>query len=66
MSKPTQHSKTPGEKKTATGEGKRGRKRKGMCLEDRPILEPNAAGFGAQEKLPTAARIELSTGCTGY
>jgi transposase len=51
MSKPTQHSKKPGEKKTAAGQGKRSRKRKGMCLEDRPILEPNAAGIdiGARE-----------------
>ena len=53
MSKPTQHSKKPGEKKTAAGQGKRSRKRKGMCLEDRPILEPNAAGIdiGAREIL---------------
>src|SRR6202166_917077 len=51
MSKPTQHSKKPGEKKTAAGQGKRGRRRKGMCLEDRPILEVNAAGIdiGARE-----------------
>src|SRR6516165_3296441 len=39
------------EEKTATGKGKRGRKRKGMCLEDRPTLEANAAGIdiGARE-----------------
>src|SRR6476661_3997474 len=51
MSKPTQHSKKPGEKKTAAGQGKRSRKRKGMCLADRPCLEPNAAGIdiGARE-----------------
>src|SRR5260370_1066766 len=51
MSKPTQQSKKPGEKKTAAGQGKRSQKRKGMCLEDRPILEPNAAGIdiGARE-----------------
>src|SRR6476646_11982616 len=51
MSKPTQHSKKPGEKKTAAGQDKRSRKRKGMCLEDRPILEPDAAGIdiGARE-----------------
>jgi len=51
MSKPTKHSKKPGAKKIATGAGKRGRKRKGMCLEDRPILEGNAAGIdiGARE-----------------
>jgi hypothetical protein len=35
----------------ATGPGKRGRKRKGMSLEDRPILEGNVAGIdiGARE-----------------
>jgi transposase len=51
MSKPKKHSKKLGEEKTAAGQGKRGRKRKGMCLEDRPILEPNAAGIdiGARE-----------------
>ena len=51
MSKPKQHSKKPGAEKIATGPGKRGRKRKGMCLEDRPILEGNAAGIdiGARE-----------------
>ena len=51
MSKQKQHSKKPGEKKTAAGKGKRSRKRKGMCLEDRPILEANAAGIdiGARE-----------------
>src|SRR5207247_10787161 len=40
-----------GEEKTRAGKGKRGRKRKGMCLEDRPILEVNAAGIdiGARE-----------------
>jgi hypothetical protein len=51
MSKPRQHSKKPGANKIATGPGKRGRKRKGMCLEDRPILGGNAAGIdiGARE-----------------
>ncbi len=51
MSKQTQHSKKPGEEKSVAGVGKRGRKRKGMCLEDRPILEANAAGIdiGARE-----------------
>jgi len=31
--------------------GKRGRRRKGMCLDDRPLLEPNAGGMdiGARE-----------------
>jgi transposase len=50
MSKPKKHSKQRGEQ-TAAGQGKRGRKRKGMCLDDRPILEPNAAGIdiGARE-----------------
>jgi transposase len=50
MSKPKKHSKQRGEQ-TAADQGKRGRKRKGMCLEDRPILEPNAAGIdiGARE-----------------
>src|SRR5208282_4104122 len=51
MSKPKKHSKKPGAEKIAAGQGKRGRKRKGMCLEDRPILEANAAGIdiGARE-----------------
>src|ERR1700704_3193580 len=37
--------------KTRAGQGNRGRKGKGMCGEDRPILEPNAAGIdiGARE-----------------
>src|SRR6267154_6060351 len=49
MSKPKKHSKQFVEKKT--GQGKRGLKRKGMCLEDRPLLETNAAGIdiGARE-----------------
>jgi transposase len=39
------------EKKITAGKGKRGRQGKGMCLEDRPILEANAAGIdiGARE-----------------
>src|SRR5271169_2057474 len=51
MSTPNKHSKKPGEQNTAAGKGRRGRKRKGMCLEDRPILEANAAGIdiGARE-----------------
>src|SRR5258708_23824306 len=51
MSKQKKHSKKPGEQNTAAGKGKRGRKRKGMCLEHRPILEANAAGIdiGARE-----------------
>jgi transposase len=33
------------------GKGKRGRRRKGMCLDDRPLLEPNAGAMdiGARE-----------------
>jgi transposase len=51
MSKRNQHPKKLGEKKTSVGQGKRGRKGRGMCFEDRPILEPNAAGIdiGARE-----------------
>ena len=51
MSRQKKHPKKPGEQKSAVGQGKRGGKRKGMCLEDRPILEPNAAGIdiGARE-----------------
>jgi len=39
MSKPKKHPKKPGEDNVATGQGKRGQKGKGICLEDRPILE---------------------------
>ena len=51
MSQQEKHSKQLGEAKTAAGQGKRGRKRKGMCLEDRPLQEANAAGIdiGARE-----------------
>jgi transposase len=51
MSQQEKRTNQPGEEKTAVGRGKRGRKRKGMCLEDRPILEANAAGIdiGARE-----------------
>jgi hypothetical protein len=45
MSRQKKHPEKPAEEKTPAGKGKRGRKRKGMCLEDRPILEPNAAGI---------------------
>jgi transposase len=40
-----------GKRKTEAGKGRGGRRRKGMCLEDRPMLEPNAAGIdiGARE-----------------
>ena len=36
---------------TTAGHGKRGRQGKATCLQDRPILEPNAAGIdiGARE-----------------
>jgi transposase len=51
MSKQKKHSKQLGVQKTAADQGKRSRKRKGMCLEDRPLLEANAAGIdiGARE-----------------
>src|ERR1039457_6698197 len=51
MSRAKKHSKKPVARTTTAGKGKRGRKRKGMCLGDRPILEPNAAGIdiGARE-----------------
>ena len=53
MSQPKKHSPKPGQEKPAAGQGKRGGKRKGMCLEDRPILDANAAGIdiGAREIL---------------
>jgi transposase len=51
MSRQKKHSEKPAEEKIKAGKSKRGGKRKGMCLEDRPILEPNAAGIdiGARE-----------------
>jgi hypothetical protein len=51
MSRQKKHPEKPAEAKTNAGKGNRGRKRKGMCLEDRPILEANAAGIdiGARE-----------------
>ena len=51
MSRQKKHPEKPAEEKTKAGKGNRGRNRKGMCLEDRPILEPNAAGIdiGARE-----------------
>jgi hypothetical protein len=54
-------------KQTAGGQGKRGGKRKGMCLEDRPILEPNAAGIdiGAREIYVVVPRTGMSSRC-GY
>ena len=41
----------PEKQKTAAGKSKQKRKRKGMTLDDRPLLEPNAAGIdiGARE-----------------
>ena len=51
MPRQKKHPKKLGEAKTTAGRGKRVGQRKGMCLEDRPILEPNAAGIdiGARE-----------------
>jgi len=52
MSKQKKHSKQLPEQIAADqDQGKHGRRRKGMCLEDRPLLEPNAAGIdiGARE-----------------
>jgi transposase len=51
MSKSEKQPPKSGEEKAETSKNKRGRKRKGMCLEDRPLLEPNAAGIdiGARE-----------------
>src|SRR6516165_3527265 len=51
MSRQKKHPQKPAKAKTKAGKGNRGRKRKGMCLEDRPILEANAAGIdiGARE-----------------
>ena len=51
MSKQKKYPQKRGEKQTSAGAGKRGRKGKGMCFEDRPLLEPNAAGIdiGARE-----------------
>src|ERR1039457_2626953 len=51
MSKQKKQPPKSAEEKTEAGQGKRGRRRKGMCLEDRPLLEPNAGGIdiGARE-----------------
>jgi transposase len=51
MSKQKKYPQKLGENQTSAGAGKRGRKGKGMCFEDRPLLEPNAAGIdiGARE-----------------
>src|SRR5215467_5373595 len=51
MSRQKKYPAKPAEEKTKAGNGNRGRKQKGMCLEDRPVLEPNAAGIdiGARE-----------------
>lgn len=48
MSRQKKHLKRANGEKTKAGQG---RKRKGMCLDDRPLLEPNAAGIdiGARE-----------------
>ena len=45
MSKKQQPTKPPkGNAKGSVPKPKRRRRQKGMCLEDRPVLEPNAAG----------------------
>ena len=51
MSKEEKHPEKSAGEKPKVGKRKRGRKRKGMCLDDRPVLEPNAAGIdiGARE-----------------
>jgi len=54
MSRQKEHSAKPDTEDvqaSKTGKGKPGRRRKGMCLEDRPVLEANAAGIdiGARE-----------------
>jgi transposase len=51
MSKQKKNPQKLGEKTTTAGKGKRGRRGKGMCMEDRPILEANAGGIdiGARE-----------------
>src|ERR1700684_1561792 len=45
MSQQKKHSEVLGEEQIRAGKGKRGRRRKGMCPEDRPIREANAAGI---------------------
>ena len=54
MSRQKEHSAKPDAEAvqaSKAGKGKQRRRRKGMCLEDRPLLEPNAAGIdiGARE-----------------
>jgi len=51
MSKQKKPPPKSGGEKAEAGKRKRGRRRKGMCLEDRPLLEPNAGGIdiGARE-----------------
>ena len=51
MSDQKQTGEPAGEASPRPVKAKRSRKRKGMCLEDRPLLEPNAAGIdiGARE-----------------
>ena len=50
VSRRKEHPNQPG-MKSESEKNRRGRRRKGMCLEDRPVLEPNAAGvdIGARE-----------------
>src|SRR5271169_5438253 len=51
MSKKQQQPKTQPENAPSASRPTRRRRKKGMCLEDRPVLEPNAAGIdvGARE-----------------
>jgi hypothetical protein len=51
MSKPRKHPEKPDVEMVKVSQGKPRRRRKGMCLEDRPVLEANAAGIdiGARE-----------------
>ena len=51
MSKQEKHPPNPGEERVETSKVKRGGRRKGMFLEDRPLLEPNTGGIdiGARE-----------------
>ena len=51
MSKQEKHPPNPGEERVETSKVKGGGRRKGMFLEDRPLLEPNTGGIdiGARE-----------------
>jgi len=66
MSRQKKYPAKPAEEKTKAGnDGNRGRKRKGMCLEDRPKLEANAAGIdiGAREIFVACRRTGMSIRC---